>query len=75
MNEKNLQDLSKELNRELFCCRGKRMANYLLDNQCKLVRIDCDQNAKGYLVFIFIKNKNLNDALKTWQVDKETYLF
>ena len=75
MNEKNLQDLSKELNRELFCCRGKRMANYLLDNKCKLIRIDCDQNAKGYLVFIFIKNKNLNDALKTWQVDKETYLF
>lgn len=72
MNEKNL---SKELNKELFCCRGKRMANYLLDHHCKLVRIDCDQNSKGYLVFIFIKNKNLNDALKTWQADKEIYLF
>ena len=72
MNEKNL---AKELNKELFCCRGKRMANYLLDHHCRLVRIDCDQNAKGYLVFIFIKNKNLNDALQSWQVDKETYLF
>lgn len=71
----NTMNLAKELNKELFCCRGKRMANYLLDHQCKLVRIDCDQNAKGYLVFIFIKNKNLIDALKTWQVDKETYLF
>ena len=53
MNEKNL---AKELNKELFCCRGKRMANYLLDHHCRLVRIDCDQNAKGYLVFIFINS-------------------
>ena len=63
------------MNKELFCCRGKRMANYLLDHNCKLIRIDCDQKSKGYLVFIFVKNQNLNGALQKWQVDKNTYLF
>lgn len=60
---------------EVFCCKGKRLANYLLDHDCKLVRIDCDQKSKGFLVFIFIKNGNLNEALESWKVDKETYLF
>lgn len=59
---------------EVFCCKGKRFANYLLDHGCRLIRIDCDQRSKGYLVFIFEKNKNLNDAMQTWKNDKETYL-
>ena len=62
------------MNRETYCCRGKRMANYFLDHKCKLIRIDCDQKSKGYLVFIFEKNKNLYDALETWGADKDTYL-
>lgn len=60
---------------EVFCCKGKRLANYLLENDCKLIRIDCDQKSKGFLVFIFEKNGNLRDALESWRVDKETYLF
>ncbi len=68
------EGFNKELNKELYCCRGKRMANYLLDNHCKLVKIDCDKNAKGYLVFLFIKNRNLINALETWQEDKDNYL-
>lgn len=72
MNERKIE---KELNKEIFCCKGKRLANYLLDHHCKLIRIDCDKEAKGYLVFIFIKNRNLNDALQSWKVDKESYLF
>lgn len=63
------------MRKELFCCRGKRMANYLLDHDCKLIRIDCDQQSKGYLVFIFEKSQALNDAVEAWKVDKETYLF
>ena len=63
------------MNKELFCCRGKRMANYLLDHNCKLIRIDCDQKSKGFLVFIFEKNQNLNNAVESWNIDKNTYLF
>lgn len=60
---------------EVFCCKGKRLANYLIEHDCKLIRIDCDQKAKGFLVFIFAKNGNLSEAMQSWQTDKETYLF
>ena len=63
------------MNNGLFCCKGKRLANYLLEHDCKLVRIDCDQKTDGYLVFLFDKSQSLQDALQTWKVDRETYLF
>lgn len=59
----------------LYCCKGKRQANYFLDHDCKLIRIDCDQQSKGFLVFIFERDENLNSALESWKVDKKTYLF
>lgn len=59
----------------VFCCKGKRLANYLLDHDCKLIRIDCDQKSKGFLVFIFKKGKNLDRALQSWKSDKDSYLF
>ena len=58
----------------MFCCRGKRLANYLLDRGCKLLRIDSDNQSRGFLVFIFVKNENLENALESWKKDKETYL-
>ena len=62
------------MNKELFCCKGKRFANYLLEHKCKLIRIDCDQKSKGFLVFIFEKNQNLIKAIKLWNIDKDSYL-
>lgn len=59
----------------VFCCKGKRLANYLLEHNCRLIRIDCDQKSKGFLVFIFAKNDDLSNALKLWETDKKTYLF
>ena len=59
---------------KLFLCRGKRQANYFLDNGCNLIRIDCDQKAKGYLVFIFEWDDCLNNALASWKVDQNSYL-
>lgn len=59
----------------LFCCKGKRLANYLLERDCKLVRIDTDQTNKEFLVFIFDKNENFHSAMKSWKIDKKTYLF
>lgn len=58
-----------------FCCKGKRLANYLLEHDCKLLRIDCDQKSKGFLVFIFQKSDNLYSALQSWKIDRESYLF
>ena len=63
------------MNKNTFCCKGKRLANYLLDHECKLIRIDCDQKSKGFLVFIFEINDLLKNALDSWKVDRKTYLF
>ena len=59
---------------KLFVCKGKRQANYFLEHGCRLIRIDCDQQSKGYLVFIFEWNDILNSALKLWNQDKDVYL-
>lgn len=58
----------------MFCCKGKRLANFLLDNGCRLVRIDCDQINKNYLVFLFEKTDCLEMSLKKWDIEKNTYL-
>lgn len=57
-----------------FVCKGKRLANYLLDHSCKLMKIDNDSKAKGYLVFIFLRDDKLDSALTSWNEDKYTYL-
>lgn len=59
---------------KLYVCKGKRQANYLLEHECRLIRIDCDQQSKGFLVFIFEWNNVLDEAIQLWKVDKETYL-
>lgn len=61
--------------KDVFCCKGKRLANYLLEHDCRLIRIDCDQKSKGFLVFIFEKNENLTNGLNGWKIDKNNYLF
>ena len=58
----------------MFCCRGKRLANYLIEHGSKIVRIDCDQINKGFLVFIFEKDESIKKNLKQWEIDKNTYL-
>ena len=58
----------------MFCCRGKRLANYLIEHGSKIVRIDCDQKAKGFLVFIFENDESIEKNLQKWRKDKETYL-
>lgn len=57
-----------------FVCKGKRLANYLIDHGCKLIKIDTDSKARGYLVFIFVRDDGLNSALSSWNQDKYTYL-
>lgn len=59
---------------KLYVCKGKRKANYFLEHDCRLIRIDCDQQSKGYLVFIFEWDDTLNRALTLWGKDKDTYL-
>lgn len=58
----------------MFLCKGKRLANYLIEHGSPVVKIDTDKNSKGFLVFLFEENELLNNNLQSWSVDKNTYL-
>lgn len=58
----------------LFVCKSKRLANYLIENGNPIIRIDTDQKAKGFLIFLFKKTKLLNQSLEKWNTDKVSYL-
>lgn len=58
----------------LFVCKGKRLANYLIENGSPVIRIDTDKHEKGFLVFIFERNQLLEDNLQSWSNDKNSYL-
>ena len=58
----------------MFVCKGKRLANYLIENGSPVKKIDTDQKSKGFLVFLFDRNDLLNINLEKWKADCETYL-
>lgn len=49
-----------------FLCKSIKLANYLIENNSKLIRIDCDKKNKNYLVFIFKKDTILDNNLDKW---------
>lgn len=58
----------------MFVCKGKRLANYLIEHGSPVIRIDTDHQNKGFLIFIFERNQLLEDNLQSWVNDKNTYL-
>lgn len=58
----------------MFVCKGKRLANYLIENGNHVVKIDIDQKSSGFLVFLFKKTKLLDETLNKWKTDKNSYL-
>lgn len=61
--------------KKTFCCKGKRLANYLIEHGSKIIRIDCDQKSRGFLVFIFENDESIDRNLELWEKDKKKYLF
>ena len=58
----------------MFVCKSKRLANFLIENGCPVIRIDTDQKSKGFLVFLFKKNNLLYKNLEKWDIENNTYL-
>lgn len=58
----------------MFCCKGMRLANFLIENGSKLVRIDCNHEKKGFLVFIFKDDETIGTSLEKWKEAKDTYM-
>lgn len=57
----------------MFCCKGKRLANYLIENGSTIVRIENDRNNSEYLVFLFKNDETIRKNLEKWKVDRDTY--
>lgn len=58
----------------MFCCRTTRLANYLLKNGCTMLRIDSSHDNTRFLVFMFKQNEILEENLKRWETDKNTFI-
>ena len=54
----------------MFVCKSLSLANYLIANDLKLIKIDRDKVNKNYLVFLFEKNEMLENALSKWRINK-----
>ena len=57
----------------MFCCKGKRLANYLIEHGSKIVRIETDRNNSEYLVFLFQNDDSIRKNLMNWKEDRATY--
>lgn len=53
----------------MFVCKSISLANYLIFNKSKLIKIDKDKVNKNYLVFLFKKNELLEKNLSKWRKD------
>ena len=60
--------MSKKNRKDLFTCKGKRLANYLISRGSKLIQTINDE-------FIFIKDKSIEENLEQWEKDKIKWLF
>lgn len=51
---------------ETFVCRGNRLALFLVKRGCHCYKLAEDDQRKERLVFLFVKDKILNQALTEW---------
>lgn len=58
----------------MFCCKGMRLANYLIEKGAKLIRVDRNYMNRNFLVFIFQDDDTVTKALETWKHDKDLYM-
>jgi hypothetical protein len=42
------------------------MANYLLDKDCKLFRVDKDRNNENKVIFLFVENDYLKECMDNY---------
>ena len=55
-----------------FCCKGKRLANYLIENGSKLIKEEFIKGSKSY---IFEYDESIDKNLEQWEIAKKRCLF
>lgn len=57
---------------KMYVVRGYRLANYLMDNEIKMVRIDRNKNDKSWLLFLFEDTQELRRIITKFNHDLKT---
>lgn len=57
---------------DVFYCKSKRLADYLVKNGSKLVNSEFQ---KGKKVFVFVKDESIDKGLALWEANKKRWLF
>ena len=53
----------------IFYCKGKRLADYLIKHGSKLVKVENGN------VYVFEKDETIDINLEKWEIDKKRCLF
>ena len=57
-----------------FYCRTRRLANFLLENGATMKTIvPSVSDGRHGLAFIFEKNEIIDECMKRWETEKDTY--
>lgn len=57
---------------DVFYCRGRRLANFLLDNGSKIIRIDKEE---GSFVFVFEYDESIESNIEKWEANLKRCYF
>ena len=50
----------------MFYCKGRKLANYLIEDGMDVMRIESNYKKKGYLIFVFENNTSAPPLLTLW---------
>ena len=54
---------------DVFYCKGKQLADYLIKHGSKLIEIDKNN------IYIFVNDESIDNNLKQWEINKKKWLF
>lgn len=57
---------------EIFYCKGRRLANFLISNGSKIIRIDKED---GVFIFVFEYDGSIDANIKKWEANLKRCYF
>jgi hypothetical protein len=57
---------------EVFYCKGRRLANFLISNGSKIIRIDKED---GLFIFVFEYDDSIDVNIKKWEANLKRCYF
>lgn len=57
---------------DVFYCKGRRLANFLLNNGSKIIRIDQEE---GTFIFVFEYDESIDSNVEKWEANLKRCYF